>query len=570
MGFEVSAERNQCIDWLHRGCRERLASMGMYVYSTYVYTAHADPDEHNDNDFHVYRFADTHPAAGKRVQKLRVNEMFKVPRLFGFTMPREDAEPEKNALFKSVLFKPVVAESSDQVEAFRTLVDQAGSFQGPWQQWFRLQRIMADRFYKLQSAAGKLFTIADIDVSALEMQDSWSNARVRPSAAEFVAKIVVEVVTNMDMATEAKSRPRQQSRPDAKEYERDEIGAVIQREAEGLQPEPGMPAGPGRQVDPDEIQEEEMLKQTMAPHPVPDGDLLQVAFAREYNATSATIDVKKEFDSTFGLAQCPRQLSSGQETRQDYEGKQVGPELFNKLREQQDALFDYRKQGAASVEDAEPSPVINRTVTEDEDRPSATFVSEADSRPGGYALQLIEKAAQREDNPVRLSQDQKDFVAVVAAKIEDILAFKARSPESVAPGDKVPKAVMLLHGQGGSGKTEVVLIVRQLLAHFQVGEMAVAATNSAARVIEGETVHSALVLPRSSSLNLRALDKNVSGTLKDRWSDVEALIVEEVSMVSPQMLGALSYRTCWARRDSLGARPDLYTNLDMLLAASLW
>ena len=80
----------------------------------------------------------------------------------------------------------------------------------------------------------------------------------------------------------------------------------------------------------DEIQEEEMLKQTMAPHPVPDGDLLQVAFAREYKATSPTIDVKKEFDSTFGLAQCPRQLSSGQETRQDYEGKQVGPELVVK------------------------------------------------------------------------------------------------------------------------------------------------------------------------------------------------------------------------------------------------
>mgnify|MGYP003318362655 CR=1 FL=1 len=36
IGFEVSAERNQCVDWLHSGSREPLASMGMYVYCMYV------------------------------------------------------------------------------------------------------------------------------------------------------------------------------------------------------------------------------------------------------------------------------------------------------------------------------------------------------------------------------------------------------------------------------------------------------------------------------------------------------------------------------------------------------
>eukprot|EP00973_Karenia_brevis_P064502 8961851-Karenia_brevis.AAC.1 len=76
-GFEVSSERNQVVDWLHRGRREPLASMGMYVYSMYVYSAHLDPDAYTDNDFAVYRFADTHPSAGKRVQKLRIDEMFK-------------------------------------------------------------------------------------------------------------------------------------------------------------------------------------------------------------------------------------------------------------------------------------------------------------------------------------------------------------------------------------------------------------------------------------------------------------------------------------------------------------
>ena len=278
VGFEVTVERNQCIDWLHRGYREPLASMGIYVYCMYVYTAHADPGTYDPQDFHVYRFAATHPGAGQRVQKLRVNEMFKVPRLFGFTMPRQDSEPEKNALFKSVLFKPVFAEVHDQVEAFRTLVDERGYFQGPWEQWFKLQRIMADRFYKLQDAAGKLFTLADIDVDALQMQDPCSHGRVRPSAAEFVAKIVVEVVTNMDMDAEAKSRPRQPTRPDAKDYDRDEVNDVdvgLRRDAEGAVLEPGLPSGPGPAVEPDDLQKEELLKRTQAPHPVPDGDLFE-------------------------------------------------------------------------------------------------------------------------------------------------------------------------------------------------------------------------------------------------------------------------------------------------------
>ena len=380
VGFEVTAERNQCIDWLHRGYREPLASMGIYVYCMYVYTAHADPGTYDPQDFYVYRFADTHPGAGQRVQKLRVNEMFKVPRLFGFTMPRQDSEPEKNALFKSVLFKPVFAEVHDQVEAFRTLVDERGYFQGPWEQWFKLQRIMADRFYKLQDAAGKLFTLADIDVDALQMQDPCSHGRVRPSAAEFVAKIVVEVVTNMDMDAEAKSRPRQPTRPDAKDYDRDEVNDVdvgLRRDAEGAVLEPGLPSGPGPAVEPDDLQKEELLKRTQAPHPVPDGDLLKVAFAAEYGATSATCDFKKEFDKTFGRALCPcppegqAYFSDEVQPCVDYTGMELGLESFQDFRAKQDALFDYKKGAGPVSEESERSPA---TVIQAVIQPKERFI----------------------------------------------------------------------------------------------------------------------------------------------------------------------------------------------------
>ena len=174
-------------------------------------------------------------------------------------------------------------------------------------------------------------------------------------------------------------------------------------------------------------------------------------------------------------------------------------------------------------------------------------------------LELIEAVAQRKENPVRLSEEQKDFLLVVAAQLEEILHFKKRPSESIDPSERPQQAVMLLHGQGGSGKTEVVLILRQIMARFKIVVEAVAATNSAARVIQGDTVHSALILGQRTSLNLRALDRNVGSELVDRWQHVDALIIEELSMVAPKMLGALSFRTCVARRQKCGARPDLYT-----------
>ena len=91
------------LDWLHRGDREPLKSMGMYHYAMYVYTAQANPLHFDPQDFETYAFADTHPAAASRVQKLRVGAPFRVPKFFGFTMPSKEKEAEVNALFKSVI-----------------------------------------------------------------------------------------------------------------------------------------------------------------------------------------------------------------------------------------------------------------------------------------------------------------------------------------------------------------------------------------------------------------------------------------------------------------------------------
>ena len=247
----LGGQKSHDYDWLHRGTREPLASMGILHYGMFVYTVHAPrgaaaapPD-----DFSTFRFADTHDDCAVRVQKLRVDEMFRVPRLCGFTMPRFDgSEVDKfrNALFKSVLLRPVhmprdpdpidgeqAAPDLDLVAPYLDMVNSMGDFVEPWLAWLAQQRCMAERYRALEAKVGKMFTIADIDCSVGYMEHPdlhpflHEQGRLQPSAAEFMANITIEVATNLDLGAEARAGRRVGARPDADMFlsERTAFGA---------------------------------------------------------------------------------------------------------------------------------------------------------------------------------------------------------------------------------------------------------------------------------------------------------------------------------------------------------
>ena len=175
VSFSTTPTHSQRLDWLHRGTREPLASMGLYHYAMYAYSRFQDASRFDPADFATYRFADTYAGCARRVQKLRVDEMFRVPRLFGFTMPTREHDPLRNCLFKSVLFRPIAIGTepcSDEVAPYLGLVDHRGLFQDPWDAWYAEQRALAKQFDKLQSQAGKLFTIEDVDMS-VPAKNTW-------------------------------------------------------------------------------------------------------------------------------------------------------------------------------------------------------------------------------------------------------------------------------------------------------------------------------------------------------------------------------------------------------------
>ena len=92
-------------DWLHRGTDNLLSSLPWYVYSMWVYRAERmtlqDPRAglYLDVDF-----APHYKLAGAYVQ--RISLPLRVPQPEGMTLPTSIQDPNGNAMYKSLLFRP--------------------------------------------------------------------------------------------------------------------------------------------------------------------------------------------------------------------------------------------------------------------------------------------------------------------------------------------------------------------------------------------------------------------------------------------------------------------------------
>jgi hypothetical protein len=76
--------------------------MGLYHYCMYVYGVGCS---HPCEDFATYLFDDMHPACARQVQKLRVDESYRIPRLSGVSLPAMSKDVEVNAMVKTMLFR---------------------------------------------------------------------------------------------------------------------------------------------------------------------------------------------------------------------------------------------------------------------------------------------------------------------------------------------------------------------------------------------------------------------------------------------------------------------------------
>ena len=113
---------------------------------------------------------------------------------------------------------------------------------------------------------------------------------------------------------------------------------------------------------------------------------------------------------------------------------------------------------------------------------------------------------------------------------------------------------LFLHGPGGSGKTYcmtevVVKVVRQFFGDR--GVKAIAAANSAARLLRGKTMHAAGKMSRGQSLKAKHLRPNSKAkkALQAEWEYLVLLLGDELSVSAPPLLAGISRRASHGRRD---------------------
>jgi hypothetical protein len=106
-----------------------------------------------------------------------------------------------------------------------------------------------------------------------------------------------------------------------------------------------------------------------------------------------------------------------------------------------------------------------------------------------YTAGLLREYATRALKPVALGAEQREALALLVDQVEEMQRCEHL-------GRPVEQRVFLLHGPGGSGQSEVIQIVRKIAERFfgpQACEVT-APSNSAARNINGDTIHSACTL----------------------------------------------------------------------------
>ena len=136
-----------------------------------------------------------------------------------------------------------------------------------------------------------------------------------------------------------------------------------------------------------------------------------------------------------------------------------------------------------------------------------------------------------------LNAEQRAAVGVVASMLNG---------ETRGPANEVPRSVLFLLGGAGTGKSGVIRFLTQQLDTLA---MTMAPTGIAATVIDCTTIHAALSIPIGTKEDgdldpgkVKALSSDVVLMLQPRFVGKRLLIIDEISMVSREILEIIDIR----------------------------
>ena len=147
---------------------------------------------------------------------------------------------------------------------------------------------------------------------------------------------------------------------------------------------------------------------------------------------------------------------------------------------------------------------------------------------------------------------------------------------------EIPALRMLMTGPGGTGKTHVVRAVKKVMSYYGQEHKIrfLAPTGSVAALIDGMTVHKGLGIKIQSNKKKKKDQVANHGAeeytvlvsvqnrmeLRDEWKNVEILLIDEVSLLSAQLLSEIDHALRYTKE-----RPnDWFGNISVIFAGDFY
>ena len=170
--------------------------------------------------------------------------------------------------------------------------------------------------------------------------------------------------------------------------------------------------------------------------------------------------------------------------------------------------------------------------------PSSTFSSES-IMPVGYETRKMSN--DQSLDPVEVSSlnvDQKRAYDIVMWHLDQTLR-----------GDQPPPLRMLIHGEGGTGKSCVLQTITEGFKRRRVNEtlLKAAYTGVAASNIDGQTLHSVAKLSIGNRAKQGGMSDVSKAKLQDQWRPFRYLMIDEFLMVAKRFLANFSRNVAIAK-----------------------
>lgn len=188
--------------------------------------------------------------------------------------------------------------------------------------------------------------------------------------------------------------------------------------------------------------------------------------------------------------------------------------------------------------------------------------------PDVYAIcgqghpQALDPTGSAEANEAALTPVDPSMLKVDQRRAFDIAAWHL---EQHLSGRSPPPLRMLIHGEGGTGKSKVIQTITENFAATGARHllMKAAYTGVAASLIDGKTTHSIAMITRADSHVISAQTK---AKLQMFWQPIEYLIIDEMSMLSKLFLARLSHNIAVGKMAEGGtASPHSFGGISVIM-----